>query len=244
MPPTTASSRGVTVVVCDDAGRRLGARHGRRTGHARDRPPRARSRRSQAIDAIVLVRRLGLRPRCGRQRDGAPRRRGTRLRRRRCPRAAGPGGDPLRSRQRRRQGLGRDAALCARSAPRPSQRRPATSRSAPSGPAPARPPSTSRAASARRRCASMTATTVAALVAVNALGQATHRRRPAFLGGAVRDRRRVRRAAAGRPARAAGVARSATRAQALPIENTTIGIVATDATLTKAEAKRLADHDP
>lgn len=86
-------------------------------------------------------------------------------------------------------------------------------------------------------------TIVAALVAVNALGQATLGDGPHFwaapfeVGAEFGGR--------GWPADPSGAAALRHKAQALPIESTTIGVIATDATLTKAEAKRLAvmTHD-
>ena len=64
------------------------------------------------------------------------------------------------------------------------------------------------------------------------------RRRAAFLGGALRARRRIRRA---RPARLrSAAARSPFKTKGQPGENTTLVVVATDATLTKAQAQRLA----
>ena len=78
----------------------------------------------------------------------------------------------------------------------------------------------------------------ARIVAVNAAGSVTDRRRPAFLGGAVRAERGIRRArlaavVSARRARAAA-------ARARPAPSTTLAVVATDAKLTKAQAKRLA----
>ena len=82
--------------------------------------------------------------------------------------------------------------------------------------------------------------TVAALVAVNAVGQATIGDRGPFLGRSVRGRRRVRRprsagTASGRAQRASGTRRRRASAKAPPSR-----VVATDAPLTKAQAKRLA----
>ncbi|MCB1499441.1 MAG: P1 family peptidase [Bauldia sp.] len=82
-------------------------------------------------------------------------------------------------------------------------------------------------------------TTVGALVAVNALGQATIGDSPHFWAAPFE----VDGEFGGRGWPPGPVADAVTlrhKGQARPGENTTIGIVATDATLTKAEAKRLA----
>ena len=68
--------------------------------------------------------------------------------------------------------------------------------------------------------------------------QRDRRRRPAFLGGAVRAATASSAGAAGPPRSRPMRWRSASRAASR--ENTTIALVATDATLTKAQAKRLA----
>jgi len=86
-------------------------------------------------------------------------------------------------------------------------------------------------------------TIVAALVAVNALGQATLGQGPHFwaapfeVDGEFGGR--------GWPSDPRGAAVLRHKGQGLPIASTTIGVVATDAALTKAEAKRLAvmTHD-
>ena len=80
--------------------------------------------------------------------------------------------------------------------------------------------------------------TVGALAAVNAAGSVAGRRRTMVLGGAVRARRRIRRTRASsgvlcRGARAAAPRAARARAR-------TLVVVATDAVLTKAQAKRLA----
>ena len=84
-------------------------------------------------------------------------------------------------------------------------------------------------------------TTIGALVAVNALGIRNRRKKQAFLGCAVRNRRRVRRAW---PAASASCRcrRNRTKVQRSSARkaNTTIGVIATDLILTKAQAKRLA----
>lgn len=87
-------------------------------------------------------------------------------------------------------------------------------------------------------------TIVGALVAVNALGQATMGDGPHFWAAPFETDGEF--GGLGWPAGPlpeAAVLRH--KAQALPIESTTIAVVATDATLTKAEAKRLAimTHD-
>ena len=80
--------------------------------------------------------------------------------------------------------------------------------------------------------------TVGALAVVNAVGSRGDRRRAAFLGGALRARQRIRRT---RPARRRCRSEAlAFRAKGQPGENTTLVVVATDATLTKAQARRLA----
>ena len=86
-------------------------------------------------------------------------------------------------------------------------------------------------------------TTVAALVAVNALGQATLGDGPHFWAAPFETDGEF--GGRGWPADPRGASGLRHKGQTLPIENTTIGIVATDAALTKAEAKRLAvmTHD-
>ena len=155
-------------------------------------------------------------------------------------RADRAGRDPVRPAERRRQELGPLSALsrsrlCGRgAAPR------ATSRSAASARASARPPSTSRAASARPRRMTRDGITVGAIVAVNAAGSVDGRRRPAFLGGAVRAatansaavacRRRSRRTRCGPHSRAA------------PRENTTLARRRDRRALTKAQAQAARGH--
>ena len=95
-----------------------------------------------------------------------------------------------------------------------------------------------RAASARPRRMSADGHTVGALAVVNAVGSVTDRRRTVVLGGAVRARRRIRRRWA-----AAELFRRGARARtprAARRESTTLVVVATDAMLNKAQAKRLA----
>jgi L-aminopeptidase/D-esterase-like protein len=87
-------------------------------------------------------------------------------------------------------------------------------------------------------------TIVGALVAVNALGQATMGDGPHFWAAPFETGAEF--GGRGWPAEwLPGAAALRHKAQALPIESTTIAVVATDATLTKAEAKRLAimTHD-
>ncbi|MBN9021311.1 MAG: P1 family peptidase [Rhizobiales bacterium] len=81
-------------------------------------------------------------------------------------------------------------------------------------------------------------TTVAALVAVNALGQATVGDGPHFWAAPFETGDEF--GGRGWPAEPGGGAALRHKGQRLPIESTTIGVVATDADLTKAEAKRLA----
>ena len=103
---------------------RLGRHRGdlRRAGGRLDRDPRRRAGgpRHGAARAgddgrtrrrLRPLGRLRLRPRCGRRRDGLARRKGARLSGARDARADRARGEPLRSRQRRRQGLGPPAAL-------------------------------------------------------------------------------------------------------------------------------------
>ena len=143
--------------------------------------------------------------------------------------------DPVRPAQRRRQGLGPLSAL-----PRPrlrgrGSRAGATSRSAPPARASAPPPSTSRAGSARPPRVTARRPHGRRARRRQRLRQRQCRRRAAFLGGAVRAGRRVRRR--GLPATCR---RGAVPIAGRPGENTTIALVATDAALTKAQAKRLA----
>ncbi len=86
-------------------------------------------------------------------------------------------------------------------------------------------------------------TVVAALVAVNALGQATLGDGPHFWAAPFETAGEF--GARGWPSDPGSASVLRHKGQSLPIENTTIGVVATDATLTKAEAKRLAvvTHD-
>ena len=112
----------------------------------------------------------------------------------------------------------------------------ATSRSAASAPAPARRPSTAKAASARPRRKTPDGFTVGALAAVNAAGSVLVDRGPWFWAAPFEAERRVRRPRF--PAAPSG--RVARRHQGRPRANTTLVVVATDAILTKAQAKRLA----
>ena len=100
----------------------------------------------------------------------------------------------------------------------------------------------SRAASARPPSSSPSGHTVAALVGANPTGAATVGRQPAFLGRAVRDRRRIRRPGpyAAPVSPSPNPARTKREISERAISNTTIAIVATDADLTKAQLKRLA----
>jgi L-aminopeptidase/D-esterase-like protein len=86
-------------------------------------------------------------------------------------------------------------------------------------------------------------TVVAALVAVNALGQATLGDGPHFWAAPFETDGEF--GGRGWPSEPRGASALRHKGQSLPIENTTIGVVATDAALTKAEAKRLAvmTHD-
>ena len=167
--------------------------------------------------------------------------RGFEIRERRHPDRAGR--DLLRSPQRRRQGLGTLSALSRSRLCRGSSGGTAISRSAASAPASAPPPLTSRAGLARRRRGRSSGAMVAALVVVNAVGSVTVGDGPWFwaapfeVGGeyggrglpAVLHAGHARDAAQGRPGRDR---RARTRR---------IAVVVTDATLTKAQAKRLRD---
>jgi len=84
-----------------------------------------------------------------------------------------------------------------------------------------------------------TGETVAALVAVNALGQATISETPNFWAAAFEIDNEF--GGLGFPGpMPADATRLRHKGQATPLQSTTIAVVATDATLTKAEAKRLA----
>ncbi len=78
-----------------------------------------------------------------------------------------------------------------------------------------------------------------ALVAVNAVGFGHDRQRPAFLGRRLRAGQRVRWPGLAAPLPADAL-KLRFKGQPLPATATTIALVATDATLTKAECKRLA----
>ena len=150
-----------------------------------------------------------------------------------------PARDPVRSRRRRqREDPSRPPTAATR---RPRRRRPRRSRKAASAPAPARPSASSAARAARRKSglgsASITLPNgliVAAIVAVNAVGDiidpATgndRRRRRAIPTARFADARKILRAGGlAQPPRAG--------------ENTTIGLVATNAALSKAQATRMA----
>jgi L-aminopeptidase/D-esterase-like protein len=84
-----------------------------------------------------------------------------------------------------------------------------------------------------------TGETVAALVAVNALGQATISETPSFWAAAFEVDNEF--GGLGFPApMPTDATRLRHKGQATPLQSTTIAVVATDVTLTKAEAKRLA----
>ena len=185
------------------------------------------------------VGRLGLRPRRRLRRAGLAARAGPRLRRSRdarVPIVPGAilfdllnGGDKDWGRYPPYRELGYAAAANAARRFRARQRRRRPRRHA---------PSISRAGSARPRRRRADGITVGALAAVNAAGSVTVGDSAAFLGGAVRAERRIRRP------RLAGQSLPPMRLHSAPKarrgENTTLAVVATDATLTKAQANRLA----
>ena len=130
------------------------------------------------------------------------------------------------------------AGLIGASATRPPTRRRSISRWERMGRALARLSPISRAASARPPPSPKHGFVVGALVAVNAVGQATIGDSPSFLGGALRARWRIRRPRLAR--RKFDETLLALRMKGVEPRNTTIAIVATDAELTKAQAKRMA----
>ena len=147
------------------------------------------------------------------------------------------GGDPVRSVGRRRQGLGPVPALSRARLCRGRRRPAAILRSAASAPAPAPPRSIARAASARPRRKQPDGFTVGALAAVNAAGSVLVGHGPWFWAAPFE----VNGEFGGR-----GLPRefptdtldAATKGSAR--ESTTLVVVATDAILSKAQAKRLA----
>ena len=226
---------------CRPAGRSRGACDGRRAGNARDRSARAGKHRwrSQCDRAVG---RLGLRPR-RRQRRSA----------RACARPARAlrsgqrivpivpaailfdlvnGGDKDWGRYPPYRELGYEAACNAASA---------TSPSAPQAPAPARWSPGSRAASARHRWCLRTASP-------SARSWRSTRWARRLVGDGRHFGRRPSRSATNSAASAARTAwpadarnlRIKFRKPAQPANNTTIAAIATDAVLTKAQAKRLA----
>ena len=149
-----------------------------------------------------------------------------------------PARHPVRPAQRRRQGLGPLSALSRARLCGGRRGRAPISRSAASAPAPAPPRSISRAASARPRRRRRDGLIVGALAAVNAAGSVAGRRGPWFWAAPFEAGRRIRRPRLARPLYRRARSRSAPRAA--PSESTTLVVVATDAVLTKAQAKRLA----
>ena len=185
------------------------------------------------------VRRLGLRARCRLRRAGLAARTGPRL----CGRATRavpivPGAILFDLLNGGDKDWGRYPALSRARLSRPRSAPAPISRSAASAPGSAPPPSTCKGGLGSASAQTRDGITVGALVVVNAVGSVTDRRRPAFLGGAVRAGRRIRRTrlAAGDSGRRARAAHQGRRARRAPRSR----VVATDAMLTKAQAKRLA----
>ena len=193
----------------------------------------------EGIDAITLVRRLGIRPRCRLGRAGvaaSEQGRGFAVGPSRVPIV--PGAILFDLTQRRRQELGPFSALSGTGL-RGGRGGAPISRSAASGPAPAPRRSTARAASARPRRKRPSGRIVGALAAVNAAGSVLVGGGPWFWAAPFEQNGEF----GGRglpdplPADALEL-----RTKGSARASTTLVVVATDAKLTKAQAKRLADH--
>ena len=235
--PTMPSSPPASRRSCSTSRGRLRRRARRRARHARHRPAAA-GRNGRARRRDRAVGRLGLRARCAGRRAGLAARAGPRLCDRQRARADRAGRDPVRPDQRRRQGLGPLSALSRSRLRGGRECRRSTSRSALRAPGyganDGQPQGRARlglGANARRRDRRR-----------DRRGQRGRQRRPsatARISGPRRSSRTASSAGAACPSPFPPT-RSAIRLKGGVRENTTIALVATDATLTKAQAKRLA----
>ena len=237
MPTTRKLGSGVTAIVFDEPA--VAASTCAAAGPARARPRCSiRRRPSSGIDAIALSggSAFGLDAASGVQAWLREQGRGFAVGDARVPIVPGAilfdllnGGDKNWGRFPPYRELGYDGGRSRRRGLRARQRRRRAS---------ARPPPISRAASARPRRMTRDGVTVGALAAVNAAGSVDDRRRPAFLGGAVRAGRRIRRPRlAG--ASSAGRARPSRQRRA-PARTPRSRWSRPTRALTKAQAKRLA----
>ena len=233
---------GVTVVLCDEPAVASAHVMGGAPG-TRDTDLLAPEQTVGTIDAVVLVRRLRLRPRSGQRRHVRSCRSRPRRRHRRGPRADRSGRHPLRSPERRRQELGRRLALPG-ARPRRSgrcgaglrawQRRRRHRRH--HGQSQGRPRLGLDAPRQRhyRRCAGR--------------GQCASARRPSatarISGRPPSSAMASSAASACPPPFPAECDRAPLQGPGHSAPSTTIAVVATDARLSKAEAKRLCRHDP